>query len=149
MICVDASVAVKWIVNEPDSPSAARLLSLANDRGHRLIAPNLLPFEVSNILRQQCIRVGLSLDEARRRFAEYLSYGVELIYDPEFHDRALVLASIFNLPASYDAHYLALCQREGCDFWTADRRLLNTLRGRLPFVRDLATLTDEAIQPAT
>ena len=36
-----------------------------------------------------------------------------------------------------DAHYLALAERENCEFWTADTRLLNALKGNLPWVRKL------------
>jgi len=35
----------------------------------------------------------------------------------------LDLAARFSLPAIYDAHYLALAERLGSEFWTADRRL--------------------------
>ena len=149
MICVDSSVAVKWIVEEPDSPMAIRLYSVAFARGHHFIAPYLLPFEISNVLRRRSVRSGLPLEEAHRLFEDFLGIGVELVYDTIFHQQALTLAAEFNLPASYDAHYLALARREVCDFWTADKRLLNALRGRMPFVRDLATLTDDAIPPAT
>ena len=35
----------------------------------------------------------------------------------------------------YDAHYLALSQLLGREFWTADQRLLRQVQGALPFVR--------------
>jgi hypothetical protein len=35
----------------------------------------------------------------------------------------------FSLPATYDAHYLALAERENCEFWTADTRLFNAIKG--------------------
>lgn len=36
---------------------------------------------------------------------------------------AFELVNQFNLPASYDAHYLALAQHLNCDFYTGDKRL--------------------------
>ena len=36
-----------------------------------------------------------------------------------------------------DAHYLALAERENCEFWTADTRLLNAINGKLPWVHKL------------
>ena len=34
----------------------------------------------------------------------------------------------FNLPATYDAHYLALAEWMEIDLWTADARLVNALK---------------------
>jgi len=55
-------------------------------------------------------------------------------YQPGTHARALELAHRFGQPASYDAHYLALAERERCDVWTADERLWNAVREELPWV---------------
>lgn len=44
----------------------------------------------------------------------------------------------FHLPATYDAHYLALAYREGCDFWTADTRLWNVVKSELKWVHLLS-----------
>ena len=33
-----------------------------------------------------------------------------------------------------DAHYLALAQRLGAEFWTADRRLVQAVQATLPWV---------------
>ncbi len=45
------------------------------------------------------------------------------------------LAERFRRPATYDPHYLALAEREGCEFWTADERLWNAVKADLPWVR--------------
>jgi len=39
--------------------------------------------------------------------------------DPELHKHALKLAQRFSLPATYDAHYLALADQLGAELWTA------------------------------
>lgn len=145
MICVDASVAIKWIVEEEDSPLADRLLLAAATRGHALVAPRILSFEVTSALRRQCFRNGMQISNARARLAEFQAFSVELLDWPSIHDEALVVADAFGLPAAYDAHYLALAERERCDFWTADRRLLNALGGRLGFVRDLAAFDERSL----
>lgn len=38
---------------------------------------------------------------------------------------------------SDNAHYLALAERENCEFWTADTRLFNAINGKLPWVHKL------------
>jgi predicted nucleic acid-binding protein len=44
------------------------------------------------------------------------------------------LATRFNRPAAYDAHHLALAEMMNCEFWTADRRLFNVVKDKLPWV---------------
>jgi predicted nucleic acid-binding protein len=47
----------------------------------------------------------------------------------------LALAERFSLPAAYDAHYLALADWLGGEFWTADRKLVRAVEDELPWVR--------------
>ncbi len=46
----------------------------------------------------------------------------------------MAIAQALNLPTIYDALYLALARDHGCEFWTADERLYNAVRDRLPWV---------------
>ncbi len=40
----------------------------------------------------------------------------------------------FNRPTAVEAHYLALAELFGCEWWTADERLFKTVRHELPWV---------------
>lgn len=65
MICVDASVAGKWILEEEQSDRAKALYRSALLAREPIVAPPLLPTEVTNILRQRThAQDGLSLIEA-------------------------------------------------------------------------------------
>jgi len=55
----------------------------------------------------------------------------------ELSKQAITLAQQYSLPATYDAHYLALAEHEKCEYWTADSRLCNAVRDKLPWVRQL------------
>lgn len=138
MICVDASLAVKWILQEELS-DRARALYRAHLRTNELIvAPSLLLFEVTNIVRQQMRRErAMSLFAASRALEDFLAFKVEIHAPPGMHALALKFADANGLPAAYDAHYLALAELLGCEFWTADVRLLRRVQGTLPFVRGL------------
>ncbi len=143
MIVVDASVAVQWFYTEPLSTRAHVLLESTRSDGEVLAAPGLLLTEFSNRVRQ-AVRRGESVDVAERVVDQFCQLPIAIL--PRLPDelrmvtrRALAIANRFDLQATYDAHYLALAELLDCDFWTADRRLLNTLGDRLPFVRDLAT----------
>lgn len=131
---VDASIAAKWLFPEEHSIRALNLLTAATRSAQRMIAPPLFPFEVTNTIRRRMRVAGFGIDEAIALIAELRMFGVGLI-SLDLHEEALVLADRYGLPAAYDAHYLALAEELNCDFWTDDRRLLNTLSGRLPFVR--------------
>lgn len=136
MICVDASVAVKWVLNEERSDRARALYQAALRVGESIVAPTLLPLEVTNILRQRMrAKDGLSLTEAVRQLGDFLDFRVELHNPVELHFQALVLADALGLPATYDAHYLALAEHLGCELWTDDLRLMRRVATSLPFVR--------------
>lgn len=136
MISVDASVAAKWFLQEVWADRARALLRNTLNAGEPIVAPPLLKYEVTNILR---LRVRASepmpLEEALMHLDDFLSVPIELRSPPGIHRRALILADEFGLPAAYDAHYLALAERLDCVLWTDDRRLLRLVGDRLPFVR--------------
>jgi predicted nucleic acid-binding protein len=132
MIAVDASVCVKWILPEDHSDRALALVADSARQRQRLISTQLLLIETNNTLRQRVRREGLSLDEARGLLELAQGFGVTI---PLFsaaeqrllHERALVLADRFSLPAVYDAYYLALSEARQCPLWTDDRRLLQAV----------------------
>ena len=138
MIGVDASLAAKWILEEDQSDQARALYRSAIEAGEPIVAPPLLPIEVTNILRQRMRgAAGLTRDEAAQLLDAFLALAIVIHNPAGLHRRALVLADRFGLPAAYDAHYLALAEMFGCEHWTADERLLNQLAGRLSFVKRL------------
>jgi predicted nucleic acid-binding protein len=140
VICVDASVVAKRLfTSEVRAAEALALLTDAIQRPEAIIAPPLLPFEVTNIVRQRMIRDNLRPVAAHRLITQFLELPVTIVASPGLHQDALTLADTHQLPAAYDAHYLALAQNFGCDFWTDDRRLLRLVGSALPFVRALDT----------
>lgn len=150
MICVDASLAAKWVFEEEHSREARALYRDALSSSERIVAPPLLPIEMTNIIRQRMRRLKsptsqlLSIAEARVALQRFLAIPVELRLPSELHQRALELADAFGLPAAYDAHYLALAQMLGCDFWTADRNLVDAVGAQLPFVRWIGERREES-----
>ena len=135
MIVVDASVAAKWILPEEHSGRALALVVDAAEAGQAIVAPPLLQFEVANILRQRMVREGLSLPDADRLMAQFLTFPVASTVPEGLSRRALAIADAHGLPAAYDAHYVALAAFLGCELWTDDQRLLRLVANKLPFVR--------------
>jgi len=138
MICLDSNVIAKLLFREEDTDKANDLIEACVLADEEMISCQLLPFEVTNAIRKRMRREGLALEQAQRLMAQFRSYPIDIRSVAGIHERALELATDFNLPATYDAHYVVLAQGNACDLWTADMRLLNGLRGQLSFVRSLA-----------
>ena len=135
MICVDASLAAKWIIAEEYSDRALRLLATWVADGERICAPPLLTIEVTNIIRRRMLREGVTLPQAQRLLRQFLAFPVTAVNPAALYERALTLAVEHGLPAVYDAHYVALAELLGYELWTNDRRLLRALGGKLSFVK--------------
>ena len=133
-LVVDANVALMLLFPESLSALAIALFRDAQRLGLRLIAPHILPVEVTNGIRRHMRRERLSLDEALAMLEDFLIQPIDLESDHDLHRRALRLTEAHNLGA-HDAHYVALAERLGCAFWTSDERMLRAVAGRLPFVR--------------
>lgn len=136
-VVVDASLALKWVIPETDSNAAIELLNQWTTEGKKVVAPALFIYEVTNILYRQSAANKLTYEEAKQSLKKLFSIGVKLKFTlhEDISMQAMEFAHLFNLPATYDAHYLALAQREKSDYWTADARLWNAVKGRLNWVR--------------
>jgi|SRR5579883_2245449 len=139
-IVVDTSLVLKWIVYEEDSLIAQNLLTEWATEHAVLLAPNLLMCEVTNSLYKKVRRDEITLKTAMYAIETLMTINLNFqkVVDKELSLKAFSFALTYNLPATYDAHYLALAERENCEFWTADERLYNSVRDRLSWVRLMA-----------
>jgi predicted nucleic acid-binding protein len=118
---VDASVAVKWVVEEQDS-GLARTLAQA-----KLEAPDLLYIECANILWKK-VRIGdLTRLEAAACLDILLRAPVTLAGSVGILDLALDLSLEWRHPV-YDCVYAALAIRRGITLVTADKKLAVALQ---------------------
>jgi predicted nucleic acid-binding protein len=116
-LVIDASVAVKWVVQEPGTQEALAL------RKARLAAPDLIIPECANILWKKH-RLGQLTSAEASAAAQLLERAdMELVAMGAQLHRATELAIELDHPA-YDCFYIALALDKGCAFATADQRLL-------------------------
>jgi len=141
---VDASLAVKWLVNEEATEAAVRLLERWSEEGVRVSAPCLLFTEVANALYQRVRRKEMDLADARTLLSSLNELGIESEAIKALAPRALELAARFGCSATYDAMYVALAEALACEFWTADERLYNTVKAQFDWVRWLG---EESLVP--
>jgi predicted nucleic acid-binding protein len=132
-VVVDANVATKLIFPENLSDRALALVADSARVGQRLVAPVLLPIEITNVIRRRMRLSRLTLAQATALLDDFLAYPIRLIDLPVLHHRALALTEAHSL-GGHDAHYVALAQMLNCEMWTADERILRGVAGRLPFV---------------
>ena len=130
---VDASLAIKWLVEEEYSDEARALSRGWESSGVNTAAPAILmPAEVANALHRRIIRGELDPQTAARLLDDLLAFGIELLAPPEIHGGALRAASQICQGAVYDSHYLALAEYLDCELWTADRRFYRSARRSFP-----------------
>ena len=126
---VDASVAVKWVVDEPDSKTAAAFL----EGPIRWIAPRLMLVEAAATLRRKVVQRELRAIGAAASLRTLLDAAregvIRLFEDEQLVDIALLLALELDHKVP-DCLYLALAEREGCSLCTADRTLARIARAR-------------------
>lgn len=126
MKVVDASVVLTWLLHEPVPTAAQRILEEHISGVHPLVAPELLQYEVANVLARGA---GVSPRAAligHERF-QALEIGTLALGDADYR-RALELALRHTLTV-YDASYLALAQALGVTLATADRKLARRVSG--------------------
>ncbi len=116
-LILDASVAIKVVVAEPDSEHAERVLD------HALVAPDLLLPECGNILWKKVRRGELPAEPAAEAASALLALRVELLPAARFLAGALRRAVRLDHPV-YDCLYLEMAATLGVPLVTADRRLL-------------------------
>ena len=122
-LVIDASVAIKWAVEEIGSDQALAITSL-----HTFSAPELLIAECANILRKKAARNEITAEHALFATSVVARAGVLLAPTTPLMAPALEIAMSLGHPA-YDCFYLATAEREAAPLVTADDRLRAKLAG--------------------
>jgi predicted nucleic acid-binding protein len=120
-LIVDASVAIKWCVEEEGADAAHALL-----KRQPLRAPDLIAAEVANALWKKSRRGEVAPEQLAFAFETSMRLIDELVSTKDLAERALELAAALDHPV-YDCFYLALAEMRRETFITADKRLLSRL----------------------
>src|ERR1043165_7541402 len=117
-LVVDASVAARWFLALEKSDAAVALLR----SGDRLIAPDLVVFELTNTAWKARTFGDVPLETVIDFVEKSARLFHELVPAADLKDRALEIALALKHPA-YDCFYLALAEQRECKLLTADDRL--------------------------
>lgn len=125
MFIIDASVAIKWFIEEKDS-SKALLLKENHINGKTiLIAPDLLIYEVVNVILASKLFKAPEIERCLKDL-----YELEIDFISPSADIILCAAEFASAKqiSLYDAAYLAVADELGVKLITADEKLYHTTK---------------------
>ncbi|MBO3832955.1 MAG: type II toxin-antitoxin system VapC family toxin [Candidatus Brockarchaeota archaeon] len=119
----DASVVVKWFIQEKESEKALKLRDMHVSGQLDIAAPELLFFEVLNALKSSRL---FSEEELKTAANSLLNYRVELHpLNKQLAEKTVEIAVKTNLTI-YDAAYVALAVDLDTVLYTADEKIVET-----------------------
>lgn len=133
-VCCDANIAIVQVTRSDSAP--------VNDLWRKwivenwtVVAPALLRYEATNVIHRMANAMNWRARETLELLEAIFDLPIELHSDPNIHRRAIELSREYKLPATYDAHYLALAEFLNCEFFTLDAKLHSSVGSTLNWVR--------------
>jgi predicted nucleic acid-binding protein len=123
---IDASTAITLVIENPLSDQVKTLWQGWVTEGRQVCAPGLWLNEVTSVIHKIAKLTPLDDDGAVRILEAVLALGVEVFpEDAALCRQAFEWATRLDQLAAYDGFYLALGEKLGGTFWSADQRLVN------------------------
>lgn len=133
-VAIDASFLLKMFLPEDKSDEAETLWKSWVGDHVEIMAPTLIMFEISSVVRNKVFRGNLTEKEGEEINHLLKQLDISLIYTDELFDIAWEIGVILNAPNLYDCFYLALPKLLRIPLWTADRKLFQSAKKAFPFV---------------
>lgn len=127
---LDASVALKWVLQEPDRQKALDLREDFRNGIHELLAPEIFHVEIGHVFSKMHRQHKLSQQDAEIYLAEVMSTPPHLHPTQPLMPRAYEM-SLQDRKSLYDCLYLALAEQENCSVVTADSGVVTSPRSHL------------------
>ncbi len=123
-IVIDASVIVKWFIDENDSDKAEIIKELFINEKINIVVPSLLYYEVLNALKYSKL---FRLDELNLVGESIENYGFDFIVIKDEIREKMVEIAINHDISIYDASYIALAEKFNTHLITADEKIAKKL----------------------
>lgn len=136
---LNSSVAFKWAVSEVDTAKALRIRTEYQQAVHELIAPDIFPIEVAHAMTRAERQGRVSTADGWKFWRGIMVDSPHLHSYIQFMPRAYEISSTLRIGV-YDCLYVAVAEHEGCEFVTADNRLVQNLKSSFTFIVPLSAL---------
>jgi predicted nucleic acid-binding protein len=125
-VIIDASFVLSFLLPDERILKTDEVFSQYLSGEIVLVAPTLLPFEVTNGLQSACLRKRIDQKTGTALIENFcnLDIGVVPVYLPEVFSLAIAKKLSF-----YDAAYAWLAQSRGCPLMTHDKKLAKIAKG--------------------
>ncbi len=121
-VVADASVVVKWFVDEIYAKNARKLREEYINGNIELASPELMPYEVLNALKYTKL---FSKDEIKLIARSLSLYGFKLYsFSGKLSERTAEIAVEKEITV-YDASYVALAESLNSKLYTSDKKLID------------------------
>lgn len=134
VVVADASVIVKWFVNEEHTEQALALRQGYLDKKVDIACPQILPFEVLNALRYNPEFGDKQVKIASDALRKYQLWLYPIL--GELADECIEKSFSFGI-SIYDSSYISLAEYLDAKLYTADEKLLDKI-GKLEHVTHIS-----------
>jgi predicted nucleic acid-binding protein len=134
-LCVDASVALLWILPAQQSLLADSLLQKWDGEGIEIISPPLFDVEITSVIHKYLRLKILLPEQGEQAYQLYRDLDITILNPPELSMKTWILSKDNHHVHAFDIQYLALAELADCEFWTADKVLFNNLKDKNQRVR--------------
>lgn len=134
-VVADSGVFLATALEEDLSEHADALIDYWTEQDYQVAAPYLFRYEIVSTMRKHVARGNVTLADGKRLLKLLLDRPVQPFADEALLERAFDIATQFGRPVAYASTYLALAERLNCEFWTADKRLINIVGSTLNWVK--------------
>ena len=133
-VAIDASFLLKLFLPEDSSDKVERQWKNWIENSVEVVAPTLIVFEASSVLRNKVFRGILDDVDATEMVNRMRHLDLSLIYAQELIELAWGIGTLLKAPTLYDSFYLAVAKLFEVPFWTADKRLYKSAYKLFSFV---------------
>lgn len=134
-LVIDASVILKWYL--PDEEFAQKALNILDryvSGETALYAPTILPYEILNALLVAERRGRIDEGVTQNAYKAFLDLEISFLNPFLDYQGIISLARSFTRSV-YDASYLSVAEERNFDFVTGDKRLYNSVKEKLKWVK--------------